>query len=189
MNPEQKDKRHLCLPLLICGQADLPNHRLLPPGYWNVISIRNPFGPVPCFEGFGHVHSLLFFDVDDPMELPLEDRAFLPCPHQLMHVFRVVDQLHGKPFIIHCWSGIRRSTAVGLLLMLRESLKDTDLEDACRLACDWLMQLRPQAVPNPLVLSRGLRCFLSQSESDRILARIWDHPALAYNRSLRDRMR
>lgn len=49
-------------------------------------------------------------------------------------------------------------------------------------ASEILLEIRPQAAPNPLVLETGLSRFLDASAASRLAVRLVNHPGLFQNR-------
>ncbi|MCU0776148.1 MAG: hypothetical protein MUF86_00575 [Akkermansiaceae bacterium] len=106
-----------------------------------------------------------------------------PRAEHLDEVFRFADSMPGEPLLVHCWAGVSRSTAVALVLIVRAMHFDGYTEDEIvSEACEILLEIRPQAAPNPLVLEIGLSRFMDADSANRLMVRLVNDPALFQNR-------
>lgn len=86
----------------------------------------------------------LFLDMDDVIN---EDAHSAPQRDQ---VERLLDWVKKVPndahLVVHCYAGISRSTAAALAIKVQELGVDKIDE-----AVNWLLEVRPQACPNPVI--------------------------------------
>ncbi len=169
--------------LQVCAQVDLPSYSKRDPGFWNVVSIREPSRPVPNPAGFRSIHTMLCLDIVGIEGLDKSELAHAPRAEHLEEVFSFADFHHTEPLLIHCWAGVSRSTAVALALIVRAMHYDGYSEDEIvNDACETLLAIRPQAAPNPMVLEIGISLFLDDDSTSRLLVRLVNHPELFQNR-------
>lgn len=165
--------------LNVCAQVDLPAFAKRDPGFWNVISIREPSRPVPNPVGFRKFHTTLCLDIVGTDGLEESELNKAPRPEYLEEIFRFADSVPGQPLLVHCWAGVSRSTAVALALIVRAIHADDCSEDEMmNEACEMLLAIRPQAAPNPLVLELGLAQFLDSDSAHRLMVLLVNQPAL-----------
>ena len=169
--------------LHVCAQVDLPSYSKRDPGFWNVVSIREPSRPIPNPAGFRQIHTMLCLDVVGTDGLDENELIHAPRPEHLEAVFQFADNIPDEPLLVHCWAGVSRSTAVALALIVRAMHFDGYTEDEIvDEACATLLEIRPQAAPNPLVLETGLALFLDAPSARLLSVRLVNHPALFQNR-------
>jgi predicted protein tyrosine phosphatase len=148
-------------------------------GYWNVVSIhglREREAVLPLAKA---IHYSYFDDVED------EDSAFgrSPSAEDIAAIFGFIRGLDIStpiaPLLIHCQQGISRSAAVALAWIYGylEATGDRALR-----AIDLILELRPQAKPNSLVLALGLSQFMPLCEARRLAGWINCDPRLERNR-------
>jgi predicted protein tyrosine phosphatase len=146
------------------------------PGHWHVISIREPGNPAPVLEGARTIHISTFEDV-----LTLNGNG--PKAAHLESMVRAATPLRKAPLLIHCWAGRSRSTAVALTLIVQElweaGFEGTALVQA---AVNRLLDLRPIAVPNALVLRLGLQLILPRPLPDTLEKALMNAPRIIANR-------
>jgi len=172
--------------LHVCAQPDLPSYSKRDPGFWNVISIRELFRPIPNPAGFRAFHTTLILDIVGTDGLDESELNHAPQPVHLEEIIRFADGIPNEPILIHCWAGVSRSTAVALCLIVRAMHFDGfEEEEIVERACETLLAIRPQAAPNPLVLELGLSLFLHADSAKRLMFRLVNHPALFQNRHKR----
>lgn len=167
--------------LYVCGVRDVQPILRRDPKFWNVISIFDPTDPPPPFQGARQVLRLSFYDVDDG-EWAAEAGARAVQSPDLEQVLTFVDEHPGEAMLIHCRAGVSRSTAVALALLIRGQIQ-AGAEKPTAAAIAQLLQLRPQAVPNSLVLRYALRLFLDDTQAAAILSEIAGHPVVLQNRA------
>jgi predicted protein tyrosine phosphatase len=169
--------------LHVCAQVDLPGYSKRDFGFWNVVSIREPSRPTPNPAGFRQIHTMLCLDVVGTDGLEENELIHAPRPEHLEAVFQFADNIPDEPLLVHCWAGVSRSTAVALALIVRAMHFDGYSEDEIvDEACATLLEIRPQAAPNPLVLETGLALFLNAPSARLLSVRLVNQPALFQNR-------
>jgi len=103
----------------------------------------------------------------------------------LKDIFRFADSVPGEPLMVHCRAGISRSTGVALCLIVRALHQRGDsLEMIAQEAPEIILQIRPQAAPNPLILELGFAEFLSETDARDLVVTLINHPRLLENRFL-----
>jgi predicted protein tyrosine phosphatase len=169
--------------LHVCAQVELPTYSKRDPGFWNVVSIREPYRPTPNPAGFRKIHTMLCLDVVGTDGMDESELIHAPRAEHLDEVFRFADDAPGQPLLVHCWAGVSRSTAVALALIVRAMHADGTSEDEIvNQACEILLEIRPQAAPNPMVLEIGLSRFMDAAAANRLMVRLVNQPALFQNR-------
>lgn len=175
--------QHLQRHLHVCAQAELPTYSKRDPGFWNVVSIREPYRPTPNPAGFRKFHTMLCLDVVGTDGMDESELIHAPRAEHLDEVFQFADSVSGEPLLVHCWAGVSRSTAVALALIVRAMHANGTTEaEMVNEACEILLEIRPQAAPNPLVLELGLSQFLDLESAHRLMTRLVNQPALFQNR-------
>ena len=87
----------------------------------------------------------LFLDMDDVIN-PESDLA--PTRHQVLQILNWTKNLpHDSVLLVHCFAGVSRSTAAALAIKVQELGVD-QIDDAIA----WLISVRPQAFPNPVII-------------------------------------
>jgi predicted protein tyrosine phosphatase len=169
--------------LHVCAQVELPAYSKRDPGFWNVISIREPYRPTPNPAGFRKIHTMLCLDVVGTDGMDESELVHAPREKHLDEVFQFADSVPGQPLLVHCWAGVSRSTGVALALLVRAMHLDGYSEDEIvNKACEILLEIRPQAAPNPMVLEIGLSRFMDADSAKRLMVRLVNDPALFQNR-------
>lgn len=169
--------------LHVCAQADLPAYSKRDPGFWNVVSIREPIRPIPNPTGFRKFHTMLCLDVVGTDGMDESELIHAPRAEHLGEVFRFADSVPGEPLLVHCWAGISRSTAVALTLIVRAMhFVGYSEDEIVSEACEILLEIRPQAAPNPMVLEIGLSRFMDPISANQLMARLVNQPQLFQNR-------
>lgn len=172
-------QRHLA----VCAQTDLPRMAKMDPNFWNLISIREPERPQIDRRGFKKVHTLICYDVTATEGLAGDELVGVPRVEHIRGILRFTDELAGEPLLIHCWAGRSRSTAVALILIAREMHADGFTIDEIRVeAPEILISIRPNAIPNPLILEMGLATFLPLEQARQLTVDFVNHPVLFANR-------
>ena len=126
---------------------------------------------------------MLCLDVVDTDGMDESELIHAPRAEHLDEVFRFTDNQLGQPLLVHCWAGVSRSTAVALALIVRAMHADgTSVDEIVNEACKILLEIRPQAAPNPMVLEIGLSRFMNAESAKRLMVRLVNQPALFQNR-------
>ena len=166
--------------LAIASQAEAEALVRERPGYWHVISIREPFHPEPVLDGALSVFPSIFEDVLNGQG----QHGHGPRTAHLEGILKVASLRSRVPLLVHCWAGRSRSTAVALALIVKE-LWDSG-EDGPRLvtaAVNRLLALRPLAVPNALVLRLALQLIVPPPLPLTLAQSLLNEPRLAANRA------
>ncbi len=167
--------------LYVCGVRDVQPILRRDPKFWNVVSIYDPTDPAPTFVGAKSVHRSVFYDVEDAVWAK-DAGAKAPQREDIAQIFRYVQARPGEPILIHCRAGVSRSTAIALGLIIQGHSKAGN-KDCVMAAVEQLLALRPQAVPNSLVLLHALGMFLPTDEAVAVLLKIYKHPRVLKNRA------
>lgn len=143
----------------ICSLRDLPAIGRRDPGFWNVISVLENSAPQVPTQGFLKNIRVACDDVTE-----FVPGVEVPGSKQIDEVFRFADSVIGEPLLIHCMFGESRSPAIALLLMMRDMQMDGYAAEECANASRrFLLSIRPQAKPNPLILETGLRMLFNEA--------------------------
>jgi len=134
--------------LTICGLEELDSHRTR--GVTHVLSILDPERPEPQSFWAYDPHrrtTLHFHDVIEPgpgLVLPKRDhvQAILNFGHTIADAKR--EEVH---LLVHCHAGVSRSTAAVAMLLAQADLEEDEDRIFSR-----LLELRPQAWPNSLMI-------------------------------------
>jgi predicted protein tyrosine phosphatase len=166
------------LNLGVCAMADLPGIAKRDPDFWNLISIRGVgIGHIGT-KGFRQVHKVVCEDIRDPKP---DDEEVLGYP-QKEHVegcLKFARTVAGEPILIHCVAGVSRSTAIALILIIQAmKLDGFTEEEIVEKAPGFLVEIRPQASPNPILLEFGIKCLFPKSDTLEMARMLLAHPAL-----------
>jgi predicted protein tyrosine phosphatase len=146
--------------------------------YWNAISIHGPRdlrAELPLAKA---VYYACFDDVHE------EDSVVYRSARaaDLAGIFDFIRSLGSgppaAPLLVHCQMGISRSTAVALSWVYGQLPSS---KDRARRAIDVILELRPEAKPNRLVLFLGLSQYMPPPEARHLVSRIVSEPRLARN--------
>jgi len=83
--------------------------------------------------------------------------------------------------LVQCWAGQSRSAALALGMIAR-GLFVEGVEDFCDPAVEHLLEIRPQARPNVLVLRLSLQTFVPEDRAEEAMREMVNHPVLMRNR-------
>jgi predicted protein tyrosine phosphatase len=148
-------------------------------GFWNVVSIRGSFDPKADLRWAKTIHHARFDDVEDDCSIIYRS----PRHADVADIFDYIRSLEAgpspAPLLIHCALGISRSTAVALA-WIYGNLPASD--DRPVKAIDLLLELRPQAKPNRLVLTFGLAQCIAVDDAHELAQRLLADPRLEANR-------
>jgi predicted protein tyrosine phosphatase len=169
----------LCRHLIVCSAGELSGVTRRDPGFWHAISIMEPSRqPVPT-AGLRDVLSLRF---DDTQTLDTDDAGLAhPRAEHIEEAFAFADERWGEPLLIQCLMGQSRSAALALGMIARGLFLD-EVDPFTEAAVDLLLQIRPQANPNVLVLRLALETFLPAGEAEAATREMVNHPVLLDNR-------
>lgn len=147
-------------------------------GYWNVISIHGLLQTKAHLPFAKSIHYACFDDVED--EPSASGRG--ATAKDIAEIFGFIRALGAgppaAPLLIHCHQGISRSAAVALSWIYGELPATPDR--AVR-AIDLMLELRPEAKPNRLVLALGLAHFMQTSKARELAIWIVNEPRLKQN--------
>lgn len=165
--------------LTVCSARELPAVAKRDPGFWHSISIMEPWRKLVPREGLRDVLSLRFDDVEN---LDTDEAGItFARPEQIAEAFFFADNRLGEPLLIQCWAGLSRSTALALGMISRGLFMD-GVEPFTEEAVDLLLQIRPEARPNVLVLKLALETFLPAEQAEAFAREMVNHPKLLANR-------
>lgn len=169
----------------VCSYNDLPRFAKSDPGFWNVISLLEPSFPKLALRGFRKIHHARLYDVIGLEGLEGDSGLGIPRAEHLKDIFRFADSVPGEPLLVHCRAGISRSTGVALCLIVRALHQRGDSSKLiAEQAPEIILQIRPQAAPNPLILELGFAEFLSAADARDLVVKLVNHPRLLENRFL-----
>ncbi len=148
-------------------------------GYWNVVSIHGPNEHKAQLPSAKTILYSCFDDVEN--EHSAVGRGATAA--DIAGIFGFLRGLgvapRAEPIMIQCQMGVSRSPAVALS-WIYGCLPPAP--DRVVRAIDLLLELRPQAKPNRLVLALGLAQFMALEEAQRVAGRIVSEPRLERNR-------
>ena len=165
-------QRHLA----VCGAAEVPRFTTRDPGFWNIVSIHDPFTNRQPWPQAKDVHYACFHDAE---QSPSESIRLMD-KEDIARILRFVDMRPAEPLLIHCQFGVSRSTAVALTLLVRGLVMD-GVTDVIETAVDTLLTVRRQSSPNGLVLKLGLETFMAAREALELTVALINHPRLLEN--------
>ena len=147
--------------------------------YWNVVSIGGPREQKAELRLAKSIHYACFDDTE-------ESCSSVFCSPRAADIAGIFAFIRGlgadsapAPLLIHCQQGISRSTAVTLSWLYGQLPPSGD---RVLKAIDLILELRPQAKPNRLVLALGLAHFMPIDEALHLADRVVSEPRLARNR-------
>lgn len=164
--------------LAVLPHGEIEAFLLAAPGRWNVVSIREPDHPEVALQDARRAHRVVFEDVTTA-----EGRHGLgPRPAHLKGILNFAEKNKFEPLIVQCWAGRSRSTAVALVVIVK-SLWDqgTDGASLVQTAISVLLQIRPVAIPNRLVLQLGLAEFLPPKLVPVLTRELMNEPRIQTN--------
>lgn len=165
--------------LAVCSLAELPAVARRDPDFWHSISIMEPWRRLAPREGLRDVLSLRF---DDAENLDTDEQGIVFVrPEQIAGAFDFTDQRWGEPILVQCWAGLSRSAALALGMIARGLFLEGE-EAFEEQAVALLLQIRPQARPNVLVLKLALETFIPSDRARNAACAMVQHPKLLANR-------
>lgn len=168
--------------LAVCSAPELPAVARRDPGFWHLISIMEPSRRLVSGGGLRDVLSLRFDDAEN-LETA-EPGIVFPTAQHLVDAFAFADKRFGEPLLVQCWAGLSRSVAVALGLIARGMFLKSEA-DFGQSAVETLLEIRPQARPNVLVLRLALESFLPADQAEATAREMVNHPVLLENRFVR----
>lgn len=169
--------------LAVCARADLPRMARLDPNFWNVISLRGPTQSAIERRGFKKIHQVVCLDAAGADPTDPDNTLGVPRKEHVQGIFAFADSLPGEPLLVHCMAGVSRSAAVAFALIVRglhvSGISETEIVEQ---APQMLLEIRPQAAPNPLILELGLAEFMQTVEAKRLTQSLLEAPAFSVNR-------
>lgn len=165
--------------IAVCSAGELPAVARRDPGFWHSISIMEPSRRLAPRENLRDVLSLRF---DDAENLDTDETGItFVKPQQIADAFAFADERWGEPLLVQCWAGLSRSAALALGMIARGLFLEGE-EEFEESAVDLLLQIRPEARPNVLVLRLALETFVPADRAWRATRAMVNHPALLKNR-------
>lgn len=135
----------------ICGREEIPE--FADQGITHLLSIDNPGDPTPTPTGFDGVHwNIEFNDIINQAEA-IEFDATLPDLQDVQQVLDYAEtcqqasQAEPVHLLVHCMAGVSRSTAASYA-MIADMFGEGREHDALQ----HILEIRPQASPNPLMV-------------------------------------
>jgi hypothetical protein len=152
--------------MAVCHHGEIEVFLAHDPGRWHVVSIREPDHPEAVLKHAFKAHTVVFEDV-------LNSRGALGHGPKTAHQ---------APLLFQCWAGRSRSTATALVVITK-TLWDRGLDGQAlvRTAVDALLQIRPVAIPNKLVLRLGLELSLPAPLGKTLAKALIEEPRLQQN--------
>lgn len=164
--------------MAVCSFEEAMRLTNIDKGYWNVVSIHGPHSLKAYLPLAKTVYYACFDDIENDENVTGRSAT----AEDVAGIFKFVRALGvgppKPPVMIHCQQGISRSAAVALSWIYGE-LPPT--RDRALKAIDLTLELRPQAIPNRLVLALGLAQFMEESEARKLARWIVDEPRLKQN--------
>lgn len=165
--------------LSVCSLSELPAVARRDPDFWHSISIMEPWRPLAPREKLRDVLSLRF---DDAENLDTEETGItFPRAEHIAEAFAFADDRWGEPLLIQCFAGQSRSAALALGMIARGLFLDGE-ESFVEPAVEHLLEIRPQARPNVLVLRLALETFVPAEQAEETVREMVNHPTLLDNR-------
>ena len=154
---------HLQRHLTVCGQMELDAKLDADKDFWHVVSIREHHRPRPSLRHAKRSLSLVFDDREDA------GAGTPPTTAHMRKIFELADGEPSCPLLIQCWLGWSRSTAVALAILVRGLVQSgVPHSKWVDLAASRLLEIRPPAKPNSLVLRLGLEQFLPAGDAGEL---------------------
>lgn len=164
--------------IYVCGLSDVPHVLKRDLNFWHILSILEPTIPRQIWPGAKSQFHVAFYDVEDAANTQGMRAA---CAEDVAQILAFVDGLPAQEgLLIHCRAGISRSAAVALGLILR-AFTFSGHKNFEEVAVQQLLDLRPQATPNALVLRLLLATFMSPAEAESMTVRLLNHPRFMEN--------
>jgi predicted protein tyrosine phosphatase len=159
----------------VCALRDLPAITHRDPDFWNVISVLETSAPRVQAKGMLETYRLNCDDITeiDPTQTQGQEKV---KSQQLNELFQFADRLFGQPILVHCLYGSSRSPGVALLLLIRDMRLDGfSIEECVRESIDFLLTIRPKAMPNAFIVEQGLPLIFDAEELEKVTYLITHH--------------
>lgn len=164
--------------MAVCHHGEIEAFLADDPGRWHVVSIREPDHPEAILKDALKAHAVVFEDVLSSKGTD----GHGPKAAHLEGILRFVQSSSQARLLYQCWAGRSRSTAVALVVIVKDLWdKGLDGPDLVRTAVDALLQIRPVAIPNKLVLRLGLELSLSEPLGKTLSKALIEEPRIQRN--------
>lgn len=165
--------------IAVCSAMEISSFALRDRDFWHSISIMEPSRKLATRAGLKDVLSLRF---DDAENLDTDEGGItFAKPQHILDALAFAEERPGAPLLIQCWAGLSRSAALALGIIARGLYLEGHSSFASD-AVDCLIQIRPQARPNVLVLRLVLNTFLPIEQAEATTLEMVNHPELLANR-------
>lgn len=164
--------------LAVCSATQITPFLEKEPGRWHVISIREPIHADADLAKAKSSCGLVF---EDALPTPgNHDQG--PSSAHLQTALHYVHTTQREPLVFQCWAGRSRSVATALVVIIQD-LMEAGLEGAelVQEAVGILLQLRPYALPNTVVLRLGLDQILPPEISSTLTKALMREPRIRKN--------
>lgn len=164
--------------LAICSVNQVGPFLAADPGRWHVVSIRDPAHFKADLSGAKSTCHLAF---EDALPTPGDDGTG-PTSTHLEDLLAYADSTAREPLIFQCWAGRSRSTAMALVVLVRElHAQGLTGPELVTTAVDLLLTLRPNATPNRFVLRLGMESWLPVEEAVKLSTALIREPRMKAN--------
>ncbi|TDU71038.1 putative protein tyrosine phosphatase [Prosthecobacter fusiformis] len=164
--------------LAICSAIQIGPFLAREPDRWHVVSIHDP---IQAEADLAKAKSALQLSFEDALPTPGDDTPG-PKPAHLQSFLAFAGSTAHEPLVLQCWAGRSRSTAMALVLIVKElhaqGLTGSELVTT---SVDILLSLRPNANPNRFVLRLGLDQFLPPEIAQKLSTALIREPRLKAN--------
>lgn len=164
--------------LAIASREGAEKMTQMDPGFWHVISVREPESPRAILR---KAKSVLHVGFDDVESNETKQLGFRPMKDDdWAQIFAFVDRTAPGGLLVHCKMGISRSSAVATVILMRALRGE---EDVPKRVVDALLSIRPLACPNQLVLRLGLETWMDPDAAESVCKAILADPRIRMNRA------
>lgn len=165
--------------MAVCSLDSAVRLTRLDKSYWNVVSIHGRQERKAHLPLVKTIHYSCFDDVEQEHSAVGRGATAMDIAGIFGFLRGLAVAPHAEPIMVHCQQGISRSAAVALSWIYGCLLPTPD---RIVRAIDLLLELRPQAKPNRLVLALGLAQFVAVEEAQRLAEWVVSEPRLERNR-------
>ncbi|MEN3944035.1 hypothetical protein WJU23_22220 [Prosthecobacter sp. SYSU 5D2] len=164
--------------LAICSAIQVGPFLAADPGRWHVVSIRDPLHAEAELAGAKSACHLAF---EDALPTPGGEGPGPNVTH-LESLLAYAASTAREPLVFQCWAGRSRSTAMALVIIVKELHAQGMLApELVTTAVDILLTLRPNATPNRFVLRLGLELWLPAEEAQKLSTALIREPRMKAN--------